>query len=97
MTVLAESVLAYTSSLGGVGLLWYLSARNRAEGWRRPRHPNCFQPLPVALESRQGSEPTQNGTAQQLLALSRSVMTGPRQDHHDQNCECPETVSTSRT
>jgi hypothetical protein len=101
MTVLAESVLAYTSSLGGIGLLWYLSARNRAAGWSRRRHPNCYEPLPVVLESERfetgRSKPLiDSGTAQQLVALSQSVLSRRHPDVH-QKRECPEVASTSRT
>ena len=51
-----------------VTLLWMLARRNRAQGWRRERHPNCFSPLsrsaPSAGASRawfpQGGAPKSN-------------------------------------
>jgi hypothetical protein len=103
VTVIAESVLAYTSSLGGIALLGYLSARNRAAGWRRQRHPNCFErPAMEAVTDESGirgrdESLVNSGTARQLVALSQSVISEPRQDDHDQNCECPAAASTSRT
>jgi hypothetical protein len=43
VTLLTENLLAYGSSFGTMILLHRLALRNRASGWVRQRHPNCYE------------------------------------------------------
>jgi hypothetical protein len=85
VTLLTESLLAYGSSFGTMILLHRLALRNRASGWVRERHPNCYETVTAqAHEAISASapepvpEPVWDGAedlplATQMLSLANAV------------------------
>jgi hypothetical protein len=75
MTEVQAAAAAYACSGATITLLWVLARRNRASGWYRQRHPNCFIPLEQSTVASRFSipDPGPVTVGPQLLALHNAV------------------------
>jgi hypothetical protein len=75
MTEVQAAAAAYACSAATITLLWVLARRNRAQGWFRQRHPNCYvvveNPTPVSQFFALPPQPAALGS--QLLALHEAI------------------------
>jgi hypothetical protein len=74
MTEAQAAAAAYTCSGGTITLLWVLALRNRAQGWFRHRHPNCYtaESEPVSHDV-PALPPSPAALGSQLLALHNAI------------------------
>lgn len=75
MTEAQAAAAAYACSAGTITLLWVLARRNRAAGWFRERHPNCFAAMenPAAVTRFSAAQCAPVALGSQLLALHNAI------------------------
>jgi len=75
MTEAQTAAAVYACSAVTITLLWGVALRNRANGWRRERHPNCFMPLDQSTPAGSSSFPRPASVAlgPQLLTLHNAI------------------------